>query len=145
MLVPTESVLLLASTCRWPGARGGWRHCPSRSRTASPNRSTRSTSRWGAEIGPKRYLVGVVRREVMADWVERAEAAGLGQAAMVPDALALPVPPEGAWSVDLGARRAVVRVGDGTGFACSAALLRQHGKRRGARPRLLMARRSRPT
>ena len=78
----------------------------------------------GGEIGPKRYLVGVVRHEIMADWVERAEAAGLGHAAMVPDALALPAPTEGAWSVDLGTTRAVVRAGDGTGFACPAPMLR---------------------
>lgn len=78
----------------------------------------------GAEIAPKRYLVAVVRHDVMAAWVERAEAAGLGHAAMVPDALALPVPVEGAWSVDLGVHRAVVRAGDGTGFACAAAMLR---------------------
>jgi general secretion pathway protein L len=78
----------------------------------------------GAEISPKRYLVGVVRHEVMAEWIARAEAAGLGHAAMVPDALALPVPAEGAWSVDLDGNRAVVRSGDGTGFACAASMLR---------------------
>jgi general secretion pathway protein L len=77
----------------------------------------------GAEIGTKRYLVGVVRHEVMVDWVARADEAGLGHAAMVPDALALPVT-EGGWSVDLGETRAVVRAADGTGFACPAPLLR---------------------
>lgn len=77
----------------------------------------------GAEIAPKRYLVGVVRHEVMAGWVEAAEAAGLGHAAMVPDALALPRPGEGEWAVDLAADRAVVRAGDGTGFAVSPAIL----------------------
>jgi general secretion pathway protein L len=77
----------------------------------------------GAEIGPKRYLVGVVRHEAMADWVARADEAGLGHAAMVPDALALPVS-EGGWSVDLRETRAVVRAADGTGFACPAPLLR---------------------
>ena len=77
----------------------------------------------GAEIAPKRYLVGVVRHEVMAGWVETAEAAGLGHAAIMPDALALPVPPEGAWSVDLAGNRAVVRAGDGSGFALNAAML----------------------
>jgi general secretion pathway protein L len=76
------------------------------------------------EIAPKRYLVGVVRHDVMESWVARADEAGLGHAAMVPDALALPVPGEGAWSVDLGETRAVVRAGDGTGFACAAPLLR---------------------
>jgi general secretion pathway protein L len=77
----------------------------------------------GAEVAPKRYLVGVVRHELMAVWIDSAEDAGLGHAAMVPDALALPRPAEGEWSVDLGADRAVVRAGDGTGFAISPAML----------------------
>ncbi|WP_294062229.1 type II secretion system protein GspL [Sphingomonas sp.] len=77
----------------------------------------------GAEIEPKRYLVGVVRHEEMIAWIEAAEAAGLGHAAMVPDALALPRPGEGEWAVDLTGDRATVRAGDGTGFACPAAML----------------------
>jgi general secretion pathway protein L len=78
----------------------------------------------GTEIAPKRYLVGVVRHDVMEAWAARADEAGLGHAAIVPDALALPVPEDGAWSVDLGTTRAVVRASDGTGFACAAPLLR---------------------
>ena len=77
----------------------------------------------GEEIAPKRYLVGVVRHELMAAWVETAAEAGLGHAAMVPDALALPRPAEGEWSVDLAADRAVVRAGDGTGFAIPPSML----------------------
>lgn len=78
----------------------------------------------GAEIAPKRYLVAVVRHAVMAAWVDVAEEAGLGHAAMVADALALPRPSEGQWAVDLGNERAVVRTPDGAGFAVSAPLLR---------------------
>lgn len=77
----------------------------------------------GREIGPKRYLVGVVRHAVMATWIARLEDAGLDHAALVPDALALPTPAEGEWAVDLGATRAVVRASDGTGFAVPAPLL----------------------
>lgn len=77
----------------------------------------------GAEIAPKRYLLGVVRHDVMAAWVDAAEAAGLGHAAMVPDALALPRPGEGEWAVELGADRAIVRTGDGTGFAAPPTML----------------------
>jgi general secretion pathway protein L len=78
----------------------------------------------GAEIAPKRYLVGVVRHDRMAEWIVRIEDAGLDHAALVPDALALPRPAEGEWAVDLGAARAVVRSGDGTGFAIPAPMLR---------------------
>jgi len=78
----------------------------------------------GVELSPRRYLVGVVRHDRMAEWVERATAEGLGRAALVPDALALPVPPAGGWSVEAGETRALVRAGDGTGFAIPAAMLR---------------------
>lgn len=78
----------------------------------------------GDAVGPDRYLVGVVARAAMAQWVAAADAAGLGHARMVPDALALPVPPEGCWTVDCDRERAVVRTDDGAGFACPAAMLR---------------------
>jgi general secretion pathway protein L len=77
----------------------------------------------GEEIAPKRFLVGVVRHDRMAEWIARVEEAGLEHAAVVPDALALPRPVEGEWAVDLGLTRAVVRSGDGTGFAIPTALL----------------------
>ena len=78
----------------------------------------------GAEIAPKTYLVGVVRHEVMESWVEAAELAGLGHAALVPDALALPRPAEGEWAVELTGDRALVRSGDGAGFAAPTSLLK---------------------
>lgn len=77
----------------------------------------------GEEIAPKRYLVGVVRHDAMARWVTIAEEAGLGHAAIVPDALALPRPAEGTWAAELKDDRALVRAGDGTGFAIPAAML----------------------
>ena len=77
----------------------------------------------GEEVASKRYLVGVVRHDVMARWIEIAEAAGLGHAAIVPDALALPRPSEGAWAVELAEDRAIGRAGDGTGFALPAGML----------------------
>ncbi len=78
----------------------------------------------GVELTPRRYLVGIVRHDRMAEWMARIEEAGLDHAALVPDALALPVPAAGEWAVDLGATRAVVRTGDGTGFAVPATMLR---------------------
>jgi general secretion pathway protein L len=123
VLVPAEQVLLLAVDLPLSSRARRMEALPFaiEDRIADPIDAVHLAI--GAEIAPKRYLVAVVRHEVMAAWVERAEAAGLGHAAMVPDALALPVPAEGAWSVDLGAHRAVVRAGDGTGFACAAAML----------------------
>lgn len=76
----------------------------------------------GSEIAPKRYLVAVVRHALMREWVETAAAEGLGHAAMVPDALVLPVPDDG-WSAEAVDGRVLVRGADGTGFAVSSALI----------------------
>lgn len=78
----------------------------------------------GIELSPRRFLVGVVRHDRMAEWIARIEAEGLGHAALVPNALALPPPATGEWAVELGETRALVRAGDGTGFAIPAPLLR---------------------
>ncbi|WP_316251122.1 type II secretion system protein GspL [Sphingomonas sp. JC676] len=77
----------------------------------------------GEEIAPKRYLVGVVRHDVMERWVDLADAGGLGQAAMVPDALALPIADEDNWSAEIRGSRVVVRTDEG-GFAGPLPLLR---------------------
>lgn len=88
----------------------------------------------GREVAPKRYLVGVVRHAVMAEWVAVADAAGLGQAAIVPDALALPAPDDGAWTVDVAGQRAIVRTTDGTGFAVPVSLLAAAWEKAGRPP-----------
>jgi general secretion pathway protein L len=123
LLVPTEQVRLLAVDLPLPTRAKRLAALPFaiEDRIAEPVDAVHLAI--GTEIADRNYLVGVVRHEVMADWVAQAEAAGLGQAAMVPDALALPTPAEGGWSVDLGATRAVVRASDGTGFACPAPVL----------------------
>lgn len=123
ILVPTEQVRLLAVDLPLANRAKRLEALPFaiEDRIAEPIESVHIAL--GAEIAPKRYLVGVVRHEVMAAWVETAGTAGLGQAAMVPDALALPRPAAGEWAVDLAAERAVVRAGDGTGFAIPPAML----------------------
>lgn len=123
MLVPTEQVLLLAVDLPLSSRARRLEALPFAIEDRIADSIDAVHLAIGAEIAPRRYLVAVVRHEVMAAWVERAQAAGLARAAMVPDALALPVPAEGAWSVDLDGHRAVVRAGDGTGFACAAAML----------------------
>lgn len=123
MLVPTEQVRLLAVDLPLASRAKRLEALPFaiEDQIAEPIESVHLAL--GAEIAPKRYLVGVVRHDVMAGWVDAAEEAGLGHAAMVPDALALPRPAEGEWAVELGADRAVVRAGDGTGFAVPPAML----------------------
>lgn len=77
----------------------------------------------GGELAPNRWLAGVVRHDLMRQWLLRLAEAGLEHASLVPDALALPVPGAGSWSVDLAGERAMVRAPDGTGFAMPLALL----------------------
>lgn len=77
----------------------------------------------GSEVAPNTFLVGVVRHDLMRQWVLRLVDAGLERAALVPDALALPVPGSGSWSVDLAGERALVRAADATGFAMPLGLL----------------------
>ncbi|UUY01503.1 type II secretion system protein GspL [Sphingomonas sp. J315] len=89
----------------------------------------------GAEVAPRTYLVAVVRHAQMASWVEAAELGGLGHAAMVPDALALPLPEPGEWSAEATDGRVLVRSGDGTGFAMPSALIGSAWERAG-RPRI---------
>lgn len=89
----------------------------------------------GAEIAPQTYLVAVVRHTQMAAWVEAAELGGLGHAAMVPDALALPAPEAGEWVAETRDGRVLVRSGDGTGFALPHALIGPAWERAG-RPRI---------
>lgn len=89
----------------------------------------------GAEVAPRTYLVAVVRHAQMASWVEAAELSGLGHAAMVPDALALPAPGPGEWCAEARDGRVLVRSGDGTGFALPAALVGPAWERAGS-PRI---------
>ena len=77
----------------------------------------------GAEVAAGVYLAGVVRHDLMRQWIDRLDSAGLEFASLVPDALALPVPGAGSWSVNLAGDRAIVRAADGTGFALSRELL----------------------
>jgi general secretion pathway protein L len=85
----------------------------------------------GEMIGPNTYLVGVVRHDLMRQWVTHLERLGLDYAMLVPDALSLPRPGPNSWVIDLAAERVLVRSPDGTGFAAPAMLLEQAWKAAG--------------
>lgn len=123
MLVPSESVLLLAVDLPLASRAKRVEALPFaiEDKIADPVESVHLAI--GEEIAPKKYLVAVVRHTQMIEWVEAAEAAGLGHAALVPDALALPMPGPGEWCAEAGDGRVLVRSGDGTGFAAPAALI----------------------
>lgn len=125
ILVPSESVLLLAVDLPLASRAKRLAALPFaiEDRIADPLDAVHIAL--GAEIAPRRYLVAVVRHSVMLRWVELADAAALGHAAMVPDALALPVPDAGEWSAEAVDGRVLVRTGDGTGFAMPTSLIGQ--------------------
>ena len=120
-LVPTEDVLLLAVDLPLANA--------SQRRAALPfaveDRIAEPLDAVHIVLGPalqgQTYLAAVVRHDTMAGWVDALAAADLGHARIVPDALALPVPPAGSWNVAHDAGRIVVRTDIGTGFAAAAA------------------------
>jgi general secretion pathway protein L len=77
----------------------------------------------GAEIAPRRHLAAAVSRSRMAAWTERLATLGFDHAMLVPDALSLPVPASGAWSVRQAKDHVLVRTSDSGGFAIAAGLL----------------------
>ena len=121
VLVPTEDILLLAVDL--PLASAGQRRAALpyavEDRIAEPLDAVHIVL--GAALGPLTYLAAVVRHDVMARWVATLAAAGLGHARMVPDALALPVPPAGSWNVMASGDRIVARTDAGLGLAVAAA------------------------
>ncbi|MGX7897042.1 type II secretion system protein GspL [Tsuneonella sp. HG222] len=79
----------------------------------------------GEQLAPNVFLAGVVRHDLMREWIGALEAAELFHCSLVPDALALPVPGDLTWAVDIAADRALVRAADGTGFAIPVQMLEQ--------------------
>jgi general secretion pathway protein L len=123
ILVPTGQVRLLAVDLPLPSHAKRVAALPFaiEDRIAEPVDSVHLAL--GEQIAPNRYLVAVVRHELMARWIAQAEEAGIGHAAMVPDVLTLPRPAEG-WAVSQLGGRAAVRGAEGTGFEVPAPLLR---------------------
>jgi general secretion pathway protein L len=123
VLVPSEHVLILTADLPLATSRARLAALPFalEDRVAEPLDEVHIAL--GSETSPKRYLAAVVRHVLMADWVARLAAEGLGRAALVPDAFALPVPEETSWSVGLHDGRALVRTPEGTGFAIPLSLL----------------------
>lgn len=120
VLVPTEQVLLLIAELPLPGLRRRAEALPFaiEDRIAEPLNAVHIAL--GAEVSPQHHLAGVVSLAVMQGWMAELQAAGLGHARIVPDALALPRPAPGFWSVDLAGGRVLIRSDDGAGLALPA-------------------------
>ena len=136
VLVPTEDVTILIADLPINGRAKQLAALPFaiEDRIAQPIEDVHVAL--GVSVAPQRFVAGAMRHATMAAWTLRLIDAGLDRAALVPDALALPVPGEGSWAVDLAAGRALVRAADGTGLALPIALL-EHAWRAAGEPRCI--------
>ncbi len=122
ILVPTEDVRVLVLDLPMSGRAQRAAALPFVIEDRIAESPELSHTALGEAVAPGRYLAGVVRHDRMAAWCASAEA-DLSQAAMVPDALALPIPAADAWSIALLGARALVRTGDGSAFAIPVSAL----------------------
>lgn len=123
VLVPTEQVLLTSAELPLPSLRRRAEALPFaiEDLIGAPLDSVHVAL--GAEVAAQRHVAGVVAHDRMQGWIDRLADAGLDRAAIVPDALALPLPAVGEWSVDIAAGRAMIRTADGAGCALPVAHL----------------------
>lgn len=119
-LVPTEAVLVLAVDLPLAGRAQRVAALPFAIEDRIADGLDAVHIALGSEIAAPAYLAGVVRHEVMLGWIATLDTAGLGHAAIVPDALLLPIPLPGTWNVEGVDGRVVVRIETGGGFAVSA-------------------------
>lgn len=71
----------------------------------------------GPQAGDNRYLAGIIGHATMSEWSSLLTKAGLSHARILPDALAVPRPEDGGWTVFAKGQRALVRKADSSGFA----------------------------
>ena len=120
VLVPTEAVLIQVVDLPLPGLEKKRQAAPFAVEELVSEPLDQLHVAVGAAVEGHRHLVGVVSHAVMADWVGILAEAGMPNAALAPDALALMAPPEGAWSVALESERVRIRTRD-EAFAAPAA------------------------
>lgn len=120
VLVPTERVLILAVDLPLPTRAKRLAALPFAIEDDLSEPLEAVHCALGAEIAPKRHLAGAVRHDVMRGWIGLLADEGLGRAVLLPDALTLPVPAEGQWSIGRRGDRIVVRTAAETGFAIAA-------------------------
>jgi general secretion pathway protein L len=123
VLVPSEQVLILAVDLPLQSRRQRLSALPFAIEDQIADPIGEVHVALGTELSPRRHLAGIVRHEVMADWAGIVAEAGLAHCSLVPDALSLPVPEEGAWSTQVSGDRVLVRTWEGTGFATSRSQL----------------------
>lgn len=123
LLVPSEDVLTLAVALPLPSPARRMAALPFAIEDRIAGRVDAVHVALGGQLDDGQWLAGVADPGKVAIWVAAAEAAGIPNAAIMPDALALPVPVPGRWNVRRDARgRILVRTPEGTGFAAEQGL-----------------------
>jgi len=117
LLVPAEQALVIAVPLPLPSHAKRISALPFAIEDRIADRIDRVHLALGASPIGGEWLAAAVDPAVMAQWVAAAEMAGLADAAIMPDALALPLPEAGRWNVHRIGARILVRRPDGTGFA----------------------------
>ncbi len=120
MLVPSEDVLVLAVDLPFATRRQREASLPFAIEDAVAEPLAALHCALGIEVAPRRHLAGVVRHDRMLDWLAILADADLDAAILTPDALTLPTPAAGGWTVRLDDGRALVRTDQATGFALAA-------------------------
>lgn len=123
LLVPAEDVLSLAVALPLPSHARRLAALPFAIEDRIVGRAEEVHLALSAQRINRSWLAGVVAPHRMQAWLMAAEEAGLGDAAVMPDALALPLPAAGRWNVlRAEGNRILARLPDGTGFAVDEAL-----------------------
>jgi len=117
VLVPAEQVLLLSVALPLPSHARRLAALPFAIEDRIAARIDEVHLALGGQGPDGGWLAAVVDPQLMAGWIAAAEESGLGNAAIMPDALALPVPEAGRWHVHRVGARILVRLPDGSGFA----------------------------
>ncbi len=118
LLVPAENILTLAVILPLPSHARRLAALPFAIEERIADRADLVHLALGAQAPDGSYLAAVADRGLMAAWVAAAAEAGIADAAIMPDALALPVPDAGRWNVRRESDgRILVRTPEGTGFA----------------------------
>ena len=117
VLVPSEDVLTLSVDLPFATRRQRETALPFAVEDAVAEPLASLHCALGIELTPRRHIAGVVRRARMQAWLAMLAKADLDPAVLTPDALTLPLPATGAWTVRIDEGRVLVRTDRGSGFA----------------------------
>ena len=123
VLVPSEDVLTLTVDLPFPTRAQRLAHLPYAVEDAVAEPLSTLHFALGLEVAPRRHIAGVVRHARMRSWLTMLAEAGLETSILLPDALALPLPPQDVWVVKSDGDRALIRTDNGAGFATALSAL----------------------